>query len=60
MEQNQKLNIEKSQEDLDQRINAFHVQYEDAREKAFLNLVAEIIVQTTLQEYYETKKSIEV
>lgn len=41
-------------EDLDQRTDAFYIQNEEEKERAFVELIAEIIVQMTLREYYET------
>lgn len=60
MERKSRIEIERSQEDLDQRIIDFHAQNEEEREKAFINLTVEVIVQATLKEYYETKDGIEV
>lgn len=60
MERKSKVKTERSQEDLDQRIADFHAQNEEERERAFMDLIVEVIVQATLKEYYETKKGIEV
>ncbi|MCR6721520.1 MAG: hypothetical protein NVV59_14835 [Chitinophagaceae bacterium] len=62
MERKLKVKTERSQEDLDQRMTDFHAQHEKEKEKekAFLNLIVEIIVQATLKEYYETKDGVEV
>lgn len=60
MERKLKVKTERSQEDLDQRITDFHAQHEKEREKAFLDLIVEIIVQATLKEYYETMDGVEV
>jgi hypothetical protein len=49
-----RVKIGRNQEDLDQRIDAFHTQNEEEREEAFLDLIVEIIVQATLKEYNET------
>ena len=54
MERKSRLKTERSQEDLDQKITDFHTQNEEEREKAFLDLIGEVIVQATLKEYYET------
>lgn len=60
MEWKSKVKTERSQEDLDQRIADFHDQNEEERERAFMDLIVEVIVQATLKEYYETKDSIGV
>lgn len=60
MERKSRIKIEGSQKDLDHRITDFHTQNEEEREKAFIDIIVEIIVQATLREYYETKKSIEM
>lgn len=49
MERKSRIKIERSQKDLDQRITDFHAQNEEEREKAFINLIIEVIVQATLK-----------
>lgn len=56
MERKSKVKTERSQEDLDQRITDFHAQNEDERERAFMDLIVEVIVEATLKEYYETQE----
>ncbi len=53
MERKSRIKTERCQENLDQRIADFHAQNEEEREKDFIDIVVEIIVQATLEEYYE-------
>lgn len=59
MERKSRIKKDGRQKDLDHRITDLHAQNEEGREKAFTDLIVEIIVQATLREY-ETKKSIEM
>ncbi len=59
MKQKPRIKTKEHLKDLDQRINTFHIQNEEEREKALDALIVDIIVQATLKEYYETNGSTE-
>jgi len=59
MEHKLRIKTEEHLDDLDQKINTFHIQNEEEREKALDALIVDIIVQATLKEYYETTGSTE-
>ena len=50
---------DKNHEDLDHKINTLHAQSEAEMKKALLDLIVDIIVKTTLKEYYETNDCLE-
>ena len=56
---NHNVKKKKNIEDLDQEIDVFHTQNEEEREKALLELIAKIIIESTLKEYYALPSNIE-